>query len=279
MANSAARYTLDDLMVLMRVLRDDQYGCPWDVDQTWATIVPHTLEEAYEVADAVERRAFDELPGELGDLLFQVVYYARFAEEEGRFDLHDVVDRLTAKMIARHPHVFPEGSLDSRREGAPARALIQAEVGHLWEARKRRERTERIEEPRRASQLDDIPLTLPALSRSQKLSKRASQVGFDWHDHQGVLAKVHEELAEVEEAIATGDLSAIKDELGDLLFITASLCRHFNIDAEDALRQGNRKFERRFRAMEPALNASERRDVAYLDRIWADAKARVKADQ
>ncbi|WP_414499721.1 nucleoside triphosphate pyrophosphohydrolase [Zymobacter sp. IVIA_12111.31 C1] len=271
------RYTLDDLLTLMRVLRDEQYGCPWDVEQSWDTIVPHTLEEAYEVADAIERRAYDELPKELGDLLFQVVYYARFAEEEGRFDLYDVIHILTAKMVARHPHVFPDGYLASRREGVPARRLTQADVSRMWEARKRDERDERAEQTR-ASQLDDIPVGLPALSRSQKLSKRASQVGFDWPDHRGVIEKVHEELAEVEEAIAQGDPAAIKDELGDLLFITASLCRHFDIDAEDALRQGNRKFERRFRAMEPALNAEGDRDPERLDRIWADAKARIYAE-
>ncbi len=271
------RYTLDDLLTLMRVLRDEQYGCPWDVEQSWDTIVPHTLEEAYEVADAIERRAYDELPKELGDLLFQVVYYARFAEEEGRFDLYDVIHILTAKMVARHPHVFPDGYLASRREGVPARSLTQADVSRMWEARKRDERDERAEQTR-ASQLDDIPVGLPALSRSQKLSKRASQVGFDWPDHRGVIEKVHEELAEVEEAIAQSDPAAIKDELGDLLFITASLCRHFGIDAEDALRQGNRKFERRFRAMEPALNAEGDRDPERLDRIWADAKARIYAE-
>lgn len=269
-----SRYTLDDLLMLMRVLRDDQYGCPWDVEQSWDTIVPHTLEEAYEVADAIERRAYDELPKELGDLLFQVVYYARFAEEEGRFDLHDVIHVLTAKMVERHPHVFPDGQLSSRRNDVPARSLTQADVARMWEARKRNERDERADQPR-ASQLDDIPVGLPALSRSQKLSKRASQVGFDWPDYHGVVEKVHEELAEVEEAIEQGDHAAIKDELGDLLFITASLCRHFGIDAEDALRQGNRKFERRFRAMEPALNAESDRDPERLDRIWADAKAQI----
>lgn len=272
------RYTLDDLLMLMRVLRDEQYGCPWDVDQSWDTIVPHTLEEAYEVADAIERRAYDELPKELGDLLFQVVYYARFAEEEGRFDLRDIIHALTTKMIARHPHVFPEGHLESRREGVPARSLTQADVNRMWEARKRDERDERVSDAQRASQLDDIPMALPALSRSQKLSKRAAQVGFDWPDYHGVVDKVHEELAEVEEAIEQGDPAAIKDELGDLLFITASLCRHFGIDAEDALRQGNRKFERRFRAMEPALNAESDRDPERLDRIWAEAKAQIYAE-
>ena len=268
------RYTLDDLLTLMQVLRDEQYGCPWDVEQSWDTIVPHTLEEAYEVADAIERRAYDELPKELGDLLFQVVYYARFAEEEGRFDLYDIIHILTAKMVARHPHVFPDGYLTSRREGIPARSLTQADVSRMWEAGKRDDRAEQAH----ASQLDDIPVGLPALSRSQKLSKRASQVGFDWPDYHGVVEKVHEELAEVEEAIEQGDPAAIKDELGDLLFITASLCRHFGIDAEDALRQGNRKFERRFRAMEPALNAENDRDPERLDRIWAAAKAQIYAE-
>ena len=272
------RYTLDDLMTLMRVLRDEQHGCPWDVEQSWDTIVPHTLEEAYEVADAIERRAYDELPKELGDLLFQVVYYAQFAQEEGRFDLYDVIHVLTAKMVARHPHVFPDGHLGSRREGTPARELTQADVSRMWETRKRNERDERTVDSARASQLDDIPVGLPALSRSQKLSKRAAQVGFDWPDYHGVVEKVHEELAEVEEAIAHNDAAAIKDELGDLLFITASLCRHFGIDAEDALRQGNRKFERRFRSMEPALNAEDNRDPERLDQLWAAAKVRIDAE-
>ncbi|ANF57987.1 nucleoside triphosphate pyrophosphohydrolase [Halotalea alkalilenta] len=264
------RHGLDDLLELMAVLRDEREGCPWDVEQRWETIAPHTLEEAYEVVDAIERGAFGELKLELGDLLFQVVYYAQFAREEGRFDFLDVVDGLVRKMIVRHPHVFPEGRLDSRRENLPARTLSQAQIGERWERRKASERDARAERSS-ASVLDDIPLALPALSRAAKLSRRASRLGFDWPDHTGALDKVDEELAEVREAIAASNHDAIEDELGDLLFATATLAGKLGVDPERALRRAGAKFERRFRGVEARCRPGDGLDT--LERHWQAVKS------
>lgn len=266
------RHSLDDLLTLMAVLRDPREGCPWDLKQDWDSIVPHTIEEAYEVADAIERRAFDELPGELGDLLFQVVYYSQFGREEGRFDFHDVVDTLTAKMLSRHPHVFPEGTLASRREGVSAEQLETTRVNSRWESLKAEERQARAAH----SVLDDVPRTLPALSRAAKLTKRASRVGFDWPDARGVMAKIREELDEVEEALDAGDEAHAREEVGDLLFAVVNLARRLKADPEQALRATNGKFERRFRHVEQALAATGRSpdaaSLAEMDRHWDDAK-------
>ncbi len=249
------RYQLDDLLTLMQVLRDPEQGCPWDIQQGWDTIVPHTLEEAYEVADAIERRAYDELPGELGDLLFQVVYYAQFGAEEARFDFHDIVHTLTAKMLRRHPHVFPDGTLESRRPpGASAEGLQTRQVNSRWEALKADERAERAADA--PSVLDDVPVNLPALSRAAKLSKRAARVGFDWPDAGGVVAKIREELDEVEQALAAGDTRHAQEEVGDLLFAVTNLARTLGADPEQCLRGTNAKFERRFRYVEQALSAA-----------------------
>jgi ATP diphosphatase len=270
------RHTLDDLLTLMTVLRDREQGCPWDIKQDWDSIVPHTLEEAYEVADAIERRAFEELPGELGDLLFQVVYYAQFGAEEQRFDFHDIVDTLTAKMLRRHPHVFPDGTLASRRPpGVSADEVKTQQVNSRWEALKADERAERATQA--PSVLDDVPRTLPALSRAAKLSKRAARVGFDWPDAEGVLAKIREELDEVEEALAAGDRQHAQDEVGDLLFAVTNLARTLGADPEQCLRSTNAKFERRFRYVERALVDAERPlNEASLDEMeshWQAAKA------
>ena len=274
--NDRSRHSLDDLLELMAVLRDPQYGCPWDVKQRWDSIVPHTLEEAYEVADAIERRAFDELPGELGDLLFQVVYYSRFGVEEGRFDFHDVVDTLTTKMLARHPHVFPDGTLASRREGVSAAAVETRQVHARWEARKAAEREDRAA----VSALDDVPRALPALSRANKLSKRAARVGFDWPDTRGAIAKIREELAEVEAALAAKDDAQAREEVGDLLFAAVNLARRLKADPEQALRATNDKFERRFRHVEWRLaedgHAPGSASLEEMDRHWEDAKRREK---
>ncbi len=260
---SEPRYGLEDLLELMAVLRDPRQGCPWDVKQDWDSIVPHTLEEAYEVADAIERRAFDELPGELGDLLFQVVYYAQFAAEEERFDFHDVVQVLTAKMVQRHPHVFPDGTLASRRENLSAvevetrQVPSQKSIESRWESLKAAERAERaVYHDRQHSVLDDVPRTLPALSRAAKLSKRAARAGFDWPDVRGVLAKIREEVAEVEEALEADDRAHAIEEVGDLLFAVTNLARTLRADPEQCLRATNAKFERRFRAMEAAAPLS-----------------------
>ncbi|MGY0552410.1 nucleoside triphosphate pyrophosphohydrolase [Vreelandella sp. 2A-K22] len=273
------RHGIDDLLTLMQVLRDREQGCPWDLQQDWDSIVPHTLEEAYEVADAIERRAFDELPGELGDLLFQVVYYAQFGAEEQRFDFADIVDTLTAKMLRRHPHVFPDGTLASRRPpGVSAEEVQTQQVNSRWESLKAEERAERAVE--RPSVLDDVPRTLPALSRAAKLSKRAARVGFDWPDARGVVAKIREELAEVEEALAAGDQQHAQEEVGDLLFAVTNLARTLNADPEQCLRATNAKFERRFRFVERELSAAQRPLIeASLDEMeahWQAAKAEEK---
>lgn len=271
------RYTLDDLLTLMAVLRDPEQGCPWDLRQGWDSIVPHTLEEAYEVADAIERRAWEELPGELGDLLFQVVYYARFGEEERRFDFHDVVHALTAKMLRRHPHVFPDGTLASRRPpGVGAEEVESRQVRSRWESLKAEERAARASTEAPPSALDDVPRTLPALSRAAKLSKRAARVGFDWPDARGVIAKIREELDEVEEALAAGDRDHAVEEVGDLLFAATNLARTLKADPEQCLRTTNAKFARRFRYLEAALAAEGLApgdvDLDTLERHWQAAK-------
>jgi ATP diphosphatase len=271
---SQPRHDIEDLLTLMAVLRDPQQGCPWDVKQDWDSIVPHTLEEAYEVADAIERRAFDELPGELGDLLFQVIYYSQFAAEEQRFDFHEVVEVLTRKMLARHPHVFPDGTLASRRQGVPAAEVQTKDVKSRWESLKADER-----EAREAhSVLDDVPRTLPALSRAAKLSKRAAGVGFDWPDRRGVIDKLREELDEVAEALDAEDHEHAAQEVGDLLFATVNLARTLGADPERCLRDTNARFERRFRYVEDALAAQQvplsEAGLARMEECWQEAKQR-----
>lgn len=269
-------YTLDDLLALMARLRHPQHGCPWDLKQDYASIVKHTLEEAYEVADTIERGDFAHLQGELGDLLFQVVYYSQLAREEGRFAFADVVDGITRKLIRRHPHVFPTGDLHAPLDSP---RLSEDQVKARWEAIKAEERAEKGV-PEQLSLLDDVPAALPALSRATKLQKRAAQVGFDWPDALPVLDKVREELDEVLQAMAEGDADAIEDELGDLLFATANLVRHLKQDPENALRRANRKFERRFRFIEQALRDSARPfedcTLDELDALWGEAKRQEK---
>jgi ATP diphosphatase len=270
-------YTLEDLLHLMARLRDPQFGCPWDVKQTYASIVPHTLEEAYEVADAIERGDFDHLQGELGDLLFQVVYYSQLAREEGRFEFDGVVDSITRKLIRRHPHVFPTGDLYAPLETPQ---LDEAQVKQRWEEIKAEERAAKSDMPEQLSLLDDVPCVLPALSRSAKLQKRAAQVGFDWPDALPVVDKVREELDEVLEAMADNDAPAIADEVGDLLFAVVNLARHLKVDPESALRAANTKFERRFRFIEQALRQTHRPiencTLEELDALWGEAKRQEK---
>ncbi|WP_226503461.1 nucleoside triphosphate pyrophosphohydrolase [Pseudomonas sp. MWU16-30317] len=266
-------YTLQDLLTLMARLRDPQHGCPWDIKQTYASIVPHTLEEAYEVADAIERGDLDHLQGELGDLLFQVVYYSQLAREEGRFEFAGVVDGITRKLIRRHPHVFPTGDLYAPPDMP---RLSEEQVKQRWEEIKAEERAEAAKAPEQLSLLDDVPATLPALSRAAKLQKRAAGVGFDWPAALPVVDKVREELDEVLEAMASGDQAAISDELGDLLFSVVNLARHLKVDPENALRGANRKFERRFRFIEQALRDTHRPiedcTLEDLDALWGEAK-------
>lgn len=266
-------YQLDDLLHLMARLRDPQHGCPWDLKQDYASIVPYTLEEAYEVADAIERGDFDHLPSELGDLLFQVVYYSQLAREEERFDFAQVVDGITRKLIRRHPHVFPDGDL----YGAPdATRLEEAAVKQRWEELKAEERAEKAAEPEQLSLLDDVPVALPALSRAAKLQKRAAQVGFDWPEALPVVDKVREELDEVLEAMSENDAEAAAEEIGDLLFVVTNLARHLKVEPEAALRAANGKFERRFRFIEQRVRAAGRRlddcTLEELDTLWGEAK-------
>lgn len=252
---------MERLRAVMARLRDPAAGCPWDVEQTFATIAPYTIEEAYEVADAIARDDPGDLKGELGDLLFQSVFHARMAEEAGVFDLDDVIRAVTDKMIDRHPHVFGDESRDKS-------ALQQTRD---WEAQKARERARRNE----TGVLDGITLGLPALMRAEKLQKRAARAGFDWSDRGDVVAKIAEEARELAEA-AHLTPEAQADEMGDLLFAVANLARQMGIDPEAALRGTNDKFTRRFRHIETALAARGRSpkdsDLAEMDALWNEAK-------
>lgn len=263
-------HTLDDLIGLMNALRDPDSGCPWDLQQTFASIVPHTLEEAYEVADCIEREDWKHLKDELGDLLFQVVFYARLADEQGWCDLRDIIDQLVTKLVRRHPHVFPDGCL----KGAGADAIAVETVHANWEAIKQQERDAKSQQ----GVLDDVPLNLPGLSRAAKLQRRAARVGFDWPDIEGVLDKIEEEIGELREALRKGDEAHAMEELGDLLFAQVNLARHLNADPEQALRQTNAKFERRFGYVEQQVNAGghdwEQLSLDTLDQWWDEAKAR-----
>ena len=231
---------IEKLLEVMRRLRDKETGCPWDVAQDFSTIAPYTIEEAYEVADAIAREDFDELRSELGDLLFQVVFYAQMASEKGFFDFDDVAGGITDKMVRRHPHVF--GSDEERAAG---------KVDGSWEEIKEAERAAHDDN----SALAGVARALPALKRAQKLGKRAGRVGFDWPDTQGVKRKIHEELEELEAAVGSRDKGNVEEELGDLLFAVVNLSRHLEVDPENALAGANAKFERRFRAMEANIAA------------------------
>jgi ATP diphosphatase len=263
----AAGAAIERLLRVMARLRDPEGGCPWDLEQTFATIVPYTIEEAYEVADAIARGDLDELEGELGDLLLQVVYHARMAEEAGRFDFDAVAESIAAKMIRRHPHVF--GAAEVASAAAQTRA---------WEATKAAERADRAAaRGARHGLLDDVPLALPALLRAQKLQRRAARVGFDWETLEQVIGKLEEELGELKsEVAAAAPPERLADEVGDLLFAAVNLARHLGVDGEAALRATNAKFERRFRAIESALAAGGRRvEDASLDEmeaLWQEAK-------
>jgi len=275
-----ALYQLNDLLYLMARLREPEGGCPWDLQQDFASIVPHTLEEAYEVADAIERKDFAHLPGELGDLLFQVVYYSQLGHEQQMFDFSTVVHSITEKLVRRHPHVFAEGQL----YGAAQNMGVNTEqVKERWEEIKQQERQELAEPEQKVSVLADIPLNLPALSRALKIQKRASNVGFDWSSLPPVLDKVDEELQEVREAISSGEQAAISEELGDLLFATVNVARHLNINPETALRAANIKFSERLQhveqhAQEQGLAISDCTE-AQLDAFWNLAKQALSTPQ
>jgi len=262
------------LLEIMAALRTPETGCPWDLEQDFASIAPYTLEEAYEVVDAIERGDLADLRDELGDLLLQVVFHARMAEEQGAFAFPDVVEAITRKLIRRHPHVFGE-----------TENLAPEEVKTLWDEIKRAEKAERRSarrtmglppEDHEAGFLGGIPKALPALTRAQKLTAKAAKVGFDWPDPGQVIDKIHEELEEVKDASSTGNRDLIEDEIGDLLFSVTNLARHFGIDPETALRRTNTKFERRFGAVEEALKQQGRQlseaSLEEMEELWVLAK-------
>src|SRR2546423_705191 len=261
--------SIDRLLAIMARLRDPDRDCPWDREQNFVTIAPYTIEEAYEVADAIEKGDMDALKDELGDLLLQVVYHARMAEEEGAFAFADVVEAITAKMIRRHPHVF--GSAAERAAGA---------APGFWERIKSSEKA-----PAAGGALRDVPVAIPALTRAVKLQDKAAKVGFDWPSLAPVFDKLKEELAELEHAVSEGDAgrearsdqAKVIEEFGDLLFVVANVARHLKIDPEGALRSANQKFIRRFGRIEELLSAQGRSPaqstLAEMDRLWDQAKA------
>ena len=256
------------LLEIMAALRTPGTGCPWDLEQDFATVAPYTLEEAYEVADAIARRDLDDLRDELGDLLLQVVFHARMAQEQGAFEFGDVVEAITAKLVRRHPHVF--GDL---------KGATTAEVNANWERIKADEKAARGKAAPTGA-LAGVPAALPALSRALKLQDKAGKVGFDWNDPMAVLAKIREEADEIEAAIRAGEQSHAAAEVGDLLFAVVNLARHLDADPEGTLRATNQKFERRFGSIERALAARgttpEQSTLAEMDTLWDEAKAAEK---
>lgn len=268
---------VDKLLTIMSMLRDPQHGCPWDLKQTFKTIVPHTLEEAYEVAEAIEQEDFDELPKELGDLLFQVVFYAQLGKEQDKFDFDKIANTMAEKLVRRHPHVFGELSNQAINEG---------DIKYNWEAIKAQERAERSA----TSVLDDIPNALPALNRAYKIQKRAAHVGFDWPDVMGALDKVEEEIAELKaelsimasnEATDKGSVKdlnkeAIADELGDLFFALTNVSRHLGLNPEQVVRGANDKFSQRFRKVEILAaqeGGLEQMTLDQMEALWQKVKA------
>jgi len=256
------------LLDIMAALRDPQSGCPWDLKQSFETIVPHTLEEAYEVADSIERGQMGELKDELGDLLFQVVFYAQLAQEQGLFEFADIVDAINDKLVRRHPHVFGDANFDNDS------ALHEA-----WEQSKQEER-ERGAANGDISVLHGVARALPALKRAQKLQKRAARVGFDWPSVQPVLDKIQEEIDELQQVVDNADPQAQFEEMGDLIFSCVNLSRHLQVDAEESLRACNKKFEQRFKYIEDQLRRSYRDigdcDIDTLEQLWQQAKEVLK---
>jgi len=258
---------IERLLEIMRRLRDPKTGCPWDIEQTFDTIAPYTIEEAYEVADAIEREDWPELEGELGDLLLQSVYHTAIGEEAGHFSFQSVVTAISDKMVARHPHVFGSESRDKSAE----------QQTRDWEAIKAAERAGKAQ----GGTLDGVARNLPALLRAVKLQKRAARVGFDWPETTQVLAKLQEEAAELVEARDTLTQDQVVEEMGDLLFVMANLARHLDVDPEEALRKTNAKFTRRFGSVEAALQDMGKRPedstLEEMDALWTQAKQHEKA--
>jgi len=262
-------YALDDLIYLMSRLRSPEGGCPWDLEQDFRSITPSTIEEMYEVVDAIEREDWGHLKEELGDLLFQIVFYAQLAQEQSLFEFGDIIHSLTDKLVRRHPHVFKTGKLRDEGQGAE---LEVNEVLSNWDKIKADERGAKGQ----AGVIDDVPLALPALQRAQKLQKRLSKVGMDWRSVDAVFEKIDEELAELKEAITEQDAAQMQSELGDVLFCCVNLARHLKLDADHSLRTANNKFSDRVRVMENILLSENKTwsdcDDVALDAMWERAK-------
>ena len=266
--NQKTEYGIEDLRYLMRRLRDPQSGCPWDLKQNFQSLTSHTIEEAYEVVDAIEQDDMSHLSEELGDLLFQIIFYSQLAEEQSQFSFDDIITTITQKLIRRHPHVFPEGTIESSRVSLADAEIV--EIKRVWEEIKRQERTDKGV----GKTLDDIPLALPALNRALKLQKRAANVGFDWSDIKPVIEKINEEVIELEVEIKRGDKVRMADELGDLLFSCVNLARHLKLDPETSLRGANQKFKRRFESMELLAGKTKIEDHSadQLELLWGKVK-------
>ena len=266
--NQEIEYGIEDLRYLMRRLRDPKSGCPWDLKQNFQSLTSHTIEEAYEVVDAIEQDDMSHLSEELGDLLFQIIFYSQLAEEQSQFSFDDIITTITQKLIRRHPHVFPEGTIESSRVSLADAEIV--EIKRVWEEIKRLERTDKGA----GKTLDDIPLALPALNRALKLQKRAANVGFDWSDIKPVIEKINEELIELEVEIKRGNKVGMADELGDLLFSCVNLARHLKLDPETSLRGANEKFKRRFESMELLAGKTKIEDHSadQLELLWGKVK-------
>nr|WP_306455639.1 nucleoside triphosphate pyrophosphohydrolase [Marinomonas spartinae] len=280
--------SMDRLLTLMACLRDKEHGCDWDKNQTYQTIAPYTLEEAYEVLDAIERRDYEHLKEELGDLLFQVVFYAQIGKEEQRFDFDDVVNEIVDKMLRRHPHIFPDGDLARFREAPPvSQEALQGQWERIKAEEKRlknqRSQAEALDDDARKdhsyeeeSLLDGVPVSMPALMQAEKLQKKAAKVGFDWPDTAPVFAKIREELAELEEAIQQAEQAHIEAEMGDVLFAMSNLARHLKVAPDVALNRTNVKFRRRFARIEALVSERGKRltdcSLEELDVLWEQSK-------
>ena len=254
----ASKSAIEKLISLMTMLRDKEHGCPWDLEQSIKSLVPYTLEEVYEVVDAIDNNDMSELQDELGDLLFQVVFYAQIAEEDGHFSFEEIANSITDKLIRRHPHVFPEGDVNQFGKKS---AISAEQVVVNWEAIKETERRQKRKEGSNRttdttdSILDNVPRALPAVERARKLQKRAAAVGFDWQEIDPVIAKLKEEIAEFEQALAANEPQQISAELGDIMFAAVNLARHSSVEPEVALRSANKRFEDRFRWIETTLQS------------------------
>lgn len=268
--------TITKLLKVMSALRDKKHGCPWDVEQTFRSIAPYTIEEAYEVADAIARQDMIDLRYELGDLLLQVVYHAQIASEAGAFDFHDVVEAINTKMIRRHPHVF--GTAEERKEGMVAGAWDRIKAEEKAEIAEQKRAEGALLEETNPSLLDDVAVHLPALSRALDLQKKAAKVGFDWTNIKQVFDKLDEEFGEFRNALESGNESEITDELGDILFVAANLARHAKVDPEDALQRTNEKFIRRFQHIEASLSKAGRSlddaSLEEMEALWQEAKSK-----